>query len=304
MKIKRSFALCLATTLCMLALSACGKAQTPQLANELQFSLSKITSLTISYDEENINFYKSKDNTLIIKEYMTENKRNYYANVSESSDSIKINEGDKPLFEAGFTRYIEVYLPTSYNQNLTVTSTSGNINLLNITLKLGVLRIGNTSGTVTINNALASEVYLSSTSGTIKTGDIQANTIRLETTSGSITCKKLNGTVQYISTSGDLDVESAIGAGSYRVNNSGKLRVAYSEVNGDLSFYNKNDNITLMLPKKLQFSFEAITKNGSVITNFQESLTTNEHTTSGDIGNSPTVTVTVETNDGDIEVMQ
>lgn len=304
MKIKTVIALCLFTVFCLLVLTACGKDETPQMVNELQFSLDNIESLIISYDEENISFYASNDNTLIIKEFMTKNKRDYYAKVNDDSNSIKISEGNKPLAKSGFTRYIEVYLPTNFNQSLTVTSTKGGIDLSNMDLNLSLLRIDSTSGTVTLDCVVASEVHLSSTSGTLAVGSIQADSIRLDTTSGSVTCNELNGAVNYTSTSGDFDVKSAIGSGSYRANNSGKLGVVYSEVTGDLSFFNKNDAVTLTLPDDLQFSFEATTKNGSVTTNFQQSLTKDGRTTKGSVGGSATVTVKVETSNGNIEVTQ
>lgn len=69
--------------------------------------------------------------------------------------------------------------------------------------------------------------------------------------------------VIYTSTSGDIDVKSVTGSRSYRANNFGKLKVAYTKVAGHLSFFNKNDSIELTLPKDLEFEFEATTKNSS-----------------------------------------
>lgn len=302
MKVKTIHSLVI--TLCLLALAGCSSTQTPQQANELRFSLDGITALTISYDEENITFLEGEDNALVIKEYMTENKSSYYAKVSETSSSIQISEGDKPLLGGGFTRYVEVYLPANYSQSLTVTSTNGNVDFSGMDLSLSLLRVDNTSGKVTITNAEASEIYLSSTSGTLDLGAIEAAQIRLDTTSGTVRCDELDGSVAYTSTSGDIEVQSATGSGSYRASNSGQLVVVYTEVSGDLSFYNKNDDITLTLPADLAFTFEATTKNGSVSTNFSGSLAASGRTTSGVVGSNPTVTVKVETNDGNIVVEQ
>lgn len=301
---KKRIILSMALILCLLAFVGCSKSQSSQMANELQFSLDEISSLTISYDEEKITFFENDGDDLILKEYMTKNKSNYYAKVEQRNNNIHISEGGKPLFKEGFSRYIEVYLPESYQESLTVTSTNGDINFSDMNLNLSSLRIDNTSGTVTLDNAVASDIHLSSTRGTLNLGNIQADQIKLETTSGSVTCSELNGNVTYTSTSGDTDIQSAIGSGSYRANNSGKLNVVYTEVNGDLSFFNKNDNIMLTLPADLEFKFEATTKNGSVSTNFQQDVTVNGRTTSGVVGNNPTVTVKVETNNGNIEVTQ
>lgn len=301
---KRTITLGMAFILSLFAFTGCSNSKSSQMANELRFSLKEISSLTISYDEERITFFENDGDDLVIKEYMTENKSSYYANVTERNESIHISEGGKPFFKGGISRYIEVYLPKSYHENLTVTSTNGDIDFSDMSIDSSMLRIDNSSGNVTLDNAVGSDIYISSTSGTLDLGNIQANQIRLETTSGSISCTELNGNVTYTSTSGNADIKSAIGSGSYRANNSGNLNVVYSEVNGDLSFFNKNDSITLTLPENLEFEFQALTKNGSISTNFQQDVTINGRTTSGVVGNNPTVTVKVETNNGDIEVTQ
>lgn len=126
MKIKK-IAACLAMDIGLLVLIGCSRGQSAQLENEITFSLDNISEVTISYDEEKVTFYESGNDELVIKEYMTKNKNGYHAKVYQSSDSIKISEGGKPFFKDGFYRYIEVYLPASYHENLTITTTDGDI---------------------------------------------------------------------------------------------------------------------------------------------------------------------------------
>lgn len=304
MKIKKQFICFIAIATLLSALAGCSNSQNPQIANELHFSLERISDITISYDEESITFFESDNDELVIKEYMTKNKSSYYANVKQDSYSIHISEGGKPINKNGFTRYVEVYLPASYKEALTITTTDGYIDLSNIDLQSSTLRIDSTAGTVEINTAEASDIHLSSTSGTLKLGSISADTIKLDTTSGNITCDELIGDVTYTSTSGNIEIKSAIGSGSYKANNSGILNVVYTKVTGDLSFFNKNDNINLTLPADLEFGFEAATKNGSISTTFQENITIDGRTAHGNIGSNPTVTVKTETNNGNIDVMQ
>lgn len=304
MNIKKHLLSCMSAVILLSALAGCAHSQHPQMANELHFSLDGISDVTISYDEEAVTFFKSDSNELIIKEYMTENKNSYYADVTQKSDSIHVREGWKPFFKDGFLRYVEVYLPASYRDALTITSTNGDIDLSDVNLQLSSLRIDSTAGTVEINNASASKIHLSSTSGTLKISSIEADTLRLDTTSGNVTCGKLTGNVTYTSTSGNVNIQSAIGSGSYQVNNTGTLNVVYTAVTGDLSLFHKNGSIFLKLPAALEFEFEAITKNGSVSTTFQESITTDGRSTRGSVGSNPTVTVKAETNNGDIDVTQ
>lgn len=288
----------------MLTLTGCSHGQSAQMENKITFSLDNISEVTISYDDEKVTFYESVNDELVIKEYMTENKNSYHAKVDQSNDSLKISEGGKPFFKDGFSRYIEVYLPASYHENLTVTTTDGDIDISRPELSLNALRIDSTAGTVRLNTAEAQSLYLSTTSGVLDVNNLNADTIRIATTSGNFFCEKLDGNVTYTTTSGNTDIKSAIGSGTYKANNSGELNVLYTEVTGDLSFYNKNDNIHVTLPADLEFEFKATTKNGSVSTTFQENISIDGRTTSGTVGKHPTVTVKVETNNGNIEVEQ
>lgn len=302
MRIKKQVVCCMVTLLFPMALSACTHSQSPQIANELHFSLDGISDVTVSYDEEPITFFKAEGDELIIKEYMTENKSSYYANVTQKNDRIHVSEGRKPLFKDGFYRYVEVYLPASYQEALTITTTDGDIDLSGVELQLSGLYIDSTAGTVEINSAHASDIHLSSTSGTLELGKIEADTIQLQTTRGNVLCDELTGCVTYTSTSGNADIKAATGSGSYKANNSGNLNVAYAEVTGDLYFFNKNDAINLTIPADLDFEFEATTKNGSVTTTFQEYLTIDGRTIRGIVGGDATITITTETNNGNIEV--
>lgn len=304
MRIKKRLAACLTAAISLLALNGCSQRQSFQSANEITFSLNGISEVTISYDEENITFFQSDGDQLTIKEYMTENKSSYHAKVTQSRGSIKISEGGKPFFKEGFSRYIEVYFPASYHENLTVTTANGNINISEIELSLNSLRIDSTSGTVRLNNAQAQTIHLSSTSGILDADHLTADMIRVDTTRGDFSCESLNGNVTYTTTSGNAEIRSAIGSGSYKASNSGELNIVYTEVTGDLSFFNKNDSIRIALPADLEFEFTATTKNGSIFTSFQECISIDGRTTKGTVGEHPTVTVRVETNNGDIEVTQ
>lgn len=304
MKIKNQFICSFMTALMLCSVTGCSTSHSSEISNELHFPLAGISDVTLSYDEEPITFYKADGDELIVKEYMTENQTRYHADVDQDGESIHISEGGKPLFKSGFTRYIEIFLPASYAGALTITTTDGTIDLTDIGLHISRLRIDSTDGTIKLAEAAASDIYLSTTSGTLKLGSIAADTIRIETTSGDVTCDKMAGRVSYTSTSGNAHIKSAIGSGSYKADNSGTLSVIYTKVTGDLSFYNKNDDISLVLPEDLEFEFEANTKNGMVDTTFKESITTDGRTTHGTVGGNPSVNIEAETRNGNIEVSQ
>lgn len=304
MTLKKCLILYTAVLLILFLLSGCSREDSFKMANELRFSLDEITDLTVSYDDEDVSFFSSGGNTLVVKEYMTVNESRCYARVRQNKNSIHISEGKKPIFKNNFSRRIEVFLPKSYKKNLMVTTSDGNVDMSDIILHVSSLRIDSTSGTVQVNFADAEKIHLSSTSGNLKLGQIKARIIVLETTSGNVTCSKVNGNVTYTSTSGNAQFKSAVGSGSYKAGNSGRLSVSYTEVTGDLFLFNKNDNIELALPAELEFEFEAAAKNGTVSTSFLEPEVIDGGTASVTVGNNPTVEVKVETRNGNIEVTQ
>lgn len=304
MKCRKNILRLLVLLMASFGMSACGRQQTVKLVNELVFSLEGIEDLTISYDDEDICFLESGEDHLIIREYMSRNKKSYYAKVNQKKDSIQVSEGGKPFFKSGFVRYVEVYLPDSYSQNLKVTTTDGNIDMSAMELDMNSVRVDCTSGIFKVKKAAAENIYFSSSGGSLELGSIAGGRIRIETTQGTVNCEQADGMVTYTSTSGNAKFQSVSGSGTYRAENSGKLTVIYEKVTGDLSFFNKNDDVEIQLPSGLSFRFDAVTKNGSIHTDFQEDVPAGKNSASGTVGKNPEVTVKVETKNGNIEVRQ
>lgn len=265
--------------------TGCSSNSSCKMVNQMIFDLNSVTEITIAYDEENISFYEGSNDELRIEEYMTADKKSYYAEVSEKKNSIHISEGSKPFFSGDFERYVKVYLPSEYNASLNVSTTNGEINFSDIFIQLESLYAESTSGKVIIN-------------------EVNTSDIRLITTNGNVHIQALEGKVSYTSTGGSLTVESARGGGSYKAENSGKLKVRYEELSDDLYMFNKNDSINLTLPENLSFEFKATTKNGSVSVPFNDEVSKKDRTTKGTIGSDPTVKIELESRNGNIKVEQ
>lgn len=304
MKIKNYLTAGIAAAVGLLILTGCSDHRSSAQVHELTFSLEGISEVILSYDEEPVTFYESETNDLVIKEYLTESRCSYYAKVDHGDNYIAIREGRKPLFGNGFSRRVAVYLPASYHESLTVTTTDGDIDLSALEMTLHTLRIDSTAGAVKISTAAAQTIHLSTTSGILEADRLEADTIQIATTRGSFSCRTLDGHVTYTTTSGNANIQSAIGSGIYEASHAGQLNVAYTKVTGDLSFYNKNDGIHVTLPADLEFVFQATTKNGSLSTSFQEYTFLEGQTVSGTVGEHPTVTIKMETKNGNIEVEQ
>lgn len=285
-------------------LSGCGGNNTSLTENEMQFSLTNISKIKISYDEEKITFKQGTGSQMIVKEYMSEDKKSYRARVKEKGRAIEITEGRKPFFEGDFVRYIEVYLPQSYDQDLMVTTTNGDIDLRDIDQKLESLCIDSTEGTVKLGNIEAAQLKLTSTRGTLDFDCLQASRINLETTEGTVHGGEIVGNVQYATAHGDFDVKTVRGSGNFTVNNDGALQVNFAEITGDVWLYNKNDKASLSIPKDLSFYFEAATKNGRISSSFDKELKAGKGRLTGTVGGKAAVSIRVETRNGDIDVVQ
>lgn len=246
--------------------SGCTDISIPKLENELTFELNDITEISINYDDEDITFYESPNNDLIIKEYMSKNKKKYYAKVSNNNNKIHISEGTKPIFKGDFYRYIEVYLPHSYKKTLAVSTTNGKIDFSNIDINLNKFAANTTSGSVNIKNISSSIAILTTTSGEFNAENIVADNVKIETTSGNFDCKRLEGNVNYVTTSGSVNITSAYGYGQYKANNSGDINITYIDITDNLYLYNKNDDINLTIPSNLKYNIQCKSKNGNVST--------------------------------------
>lgn len=286
----------------LLALSGCAQDGDERLVNELAFPLEGVTEVTIAYDEEAVTLREGEGDELVVREYMTADRDAYHARVSQGAGSIKVSEGGTPFPRGGFHRSVEVCVPRAYSGNLTVTTTDGPVSAEGLGALPGALRVESTAGAVSLGSLQAREVCLATTSGTITASSVGADAVAVTTTSGSFSCGQLVGVVDYVTTSGSINVQAAVGAGRYRAENSGAMDVTYTEVTGDLSLYNKNDGVRVTLPAALEFEFEAITRNGFVVTSFPECVGTEGEVTRGTVGAHPAVRVAVETRNGDIEV--
>ena len=143
-------------------LSGCGRQKATGLVNTLTFNVGDFESLRLDYDADDIHVLESDNDKVILKEYMNENKKSYYARCSTQNGELLITEGNRPR-HSGFESYIEIYIPQAYLGSLSLHSTSGTINS-DIALNLsGDFSVDTTSGVVEVSNTKVSNVKATST---------------------------------------------------------------------------------------------------------------------------------------------
>lgn len=282
-------------------LSGCGGQKATVLANTLTFDTEDFESLRLDYDADDIHVLESDNAKVIVKEYMNEDKKSYYAKTSTQNGELLITEGDRPR-RSNFESYIEIYIPQDYTNSLSLHSTSGTISS-EIALNLsGSFNVDTTSGVVEVSNTKASNVKATSTNGSLSFENINAVEVNIQTTNATTSMNQINGTINYQSKGGKLTASDLHGSGSFNASGEGSIDISFADVTSNISAYSKNGTLTVTLPSELAFKFSAITKEGSLGTSFADQLAITDNTAVGTVGAYPEIAVELETRNGDIKV--
>ncbi len=284
-------------------LSGCQEQKAISLVNTLTFDTEDFDSLRLDYDADDLQLLESDSNKVVVKEYMNENKKSYYARTYRQNGVQVITEGRRPR-RSSFESYIELYIPKDYTGSLSLHSTSGTIQS-EIALNLsGDFSVDTTSGRVIISNTKAAKIGASSTNGSLSFENTAADEISVTTTNAITSLKQVNGVIRYQSKGGKLTASELLGSGSFNASGEGSIDLSFTDVTSDIFAYSKNGTLTVALPKELAFKFSATTKEGSIDTSFADQLAITENTSAGIVGASPDITIELETRNGAIKVVR
>ncbi|GHT54954.1 protein LiaG [Spirochaetia bacterium] len=282
------------------------------LVNTQEIELGNINDLNIVYTWENVDLFENDTDKLIIKEYMTINKSNYYARITSAGDKIRIEKGKRPfglgtgiLFNS-FSARVEVYLPASYTKNISVKTASGNIKA-DGEFSCSEISIESSSGNMSIKTLAADTLKLKASSGNIGGETLRGNS-NIHTSSGSIIFDNINSNVSAKSSSGRIELKRVTGSVTAEAS-SGSIRCTVTESAGNISLTAKSGGVTLNLPRNLVFNFSSKTSSGSLSTPFPERLfspVSDRHTAQGIIGNENisgnNLDINIRTSSGSIKV--
>ncbi|MCM1181956.1 MAG: DUF4097 family beta strand repeat-containing protein [Roseburia sp.] len=197
-----------------------------RLVLDEEVSLDGIERIDIRYDmnSNDVIFREGEGNTLRVREYANyEAKENEVSTVAVRGDTLEVvgkrrSAHTVRVFGFGYGSgygYTEIWLPSAYQNALTVKTTSGDIQA-DMELALdGELSLASTSGDMTVQTVSASALTLTASSGSI-TGDRLcaadgAGAITIGTTSGDVGAGQLAGDTSIETTSGNVNVETIVG---------------------------------------------------------------------------------------------
>ena len=296
-----------------------------ELVNTQKIELDNIMDVKILYSSERVSLFMGTTNTLVIKEYMSENNSQYFANISKSGNIVTIENGRWPfkfLFN-NFSRRLEVYLPLAYKNTTSIKTSSGNIEVFD--LICSKVAIESSSGSISLSSITADTMNIKSTSGRINVGtahgeisivsssgqiDINQATgiIISKASSGSIVFGTINGNVSAETSSGSIEFGLVTGSVNAKTT-SGPIRCTVGESAGNITFNTTSGGVRLNLPYNLQFSFSSRTTSGSLTTPFSDRLShpvTDRNLTQGIIGGNNASesipTINIRTSSGFIKI--
>jgi len=258
-----------------------------ELVNTQEMKLDNIINVKILYSSERISVYMGTTDTLVIKEYMNENNEKYFAKINNTGNTITIENGNRPfrpIFNF-FSRRLEVYLPVSYKNTMSIKTSSGNIETSDIFCS--DIIIESSSGRISADSITSNKINLKTSSGRIDVGNAGGN-ISVESSSGRIEIKQVNGMLTLKTTSGNIELGMVAGSVNAKTS-SGRINCTVNENAGDITFNTSSGAVRLYLPQSLSFNFSSRTSSGRLTTPFSDRLSNpvnDRNLTQGIIGNN------------------
>lgn len=231
----------------------------------------------------------------------------YYGdlNISTSSGGLKI-EDDFTLKDVQLTcssGSIQINESiTAYN--IHAETSSGSIKF-NGTVKAIEVYAKTASGGIRSSGSMEVDgrVELRCTSGSVRIEDVlTANDLDAYTGSGGIHLPEVNVQSYDIeSSAGSINIDRISGGGSVNTT-SGGIRISIYNPKEKVNLHATSGSINITLEPSLQFTLEAQTTSGRIQTNFPTTKNRSENYATAEIGDHPTVDITVIANSGGIRI--
>ena len=285
--------------LCAAAAFAEGK---PELANEGSFGLEGINTVSIDYSSGTVVFLEGADNALMFREYLSADKRQYYARSSSTGGSITIETGKRPWFRHLRAR-LAVYIPRSFAGDYRISLGSGSVEAETDIAASGEVHCTVSSGTMRLQNLRGGSIKLRAQSGAIHAGDLYGDTSVL-ISSGSLRVSGMYGAEHELRlSSGSAEIAAASGGGHFS-SSSGNISLGIRELSGGLAFDLSSGSLDLALPRGAAFYLDAETASGSITVESADGSFSvkNRSSVLRPVGDAPEHTVRAEVSSGNITI--
>jgi len=220
---------------------------------------SKKTTNAKTISLENINEISIKNSSVDIK-VVSEDRTDAKINLINSKNSISTRTEDNKVyitaaptsntyffFNFSQNAKLEITLPKSYSNKLSLESSSGNMSLNNVSLS--DLTCALSSGNLSIKDLTITNLKCTSSSGTLNGTAINTVDSIFSSSSGNILLKKFTGNIETTTSSGDT-------------------KIGYEKFNNTLNAHTSSGNVRLTLPKNSEFNLDALSNSGNINCSF------------------------------------
>lgn len=291
----------------------------PEGIGELKLDLRSMDLLVSVTDEQDIRIVQLSTSELDPQEYFT---------LENANGRILVKQPDicrfwgLNIFQIAANQQIQLFIPKSYVQNLTLKTSSGNVTMLTALAAADIrldLTSGNLTGDYPINgkavdiNVTSGNIYLDavvcdgysvgSTSGDVDIASIEGAG-KVWSTSGNVRLDMLSGgNFKVNATSGNIGIGSCNGSGSIHTG-SGSIAVDFAQITGDTSIGATSGDIKVYLPQNASVSLYAACTSGDINSNLALSYAKGGKSATASVGSGPYAELTVQTTSGNVSVTQ
>ena len=216
-----------------------------ELVNTENISMNGMKEINIDANSCDVIFIQSDSDEMVIKEYVSNgNKKEPFLTTTVNDDTVvklKAAKNRRSFFIFGSNRrFIEVYLPESYQGAVVLETSSGDISS-EIDLSLSEFRVNTSSGYLSLEKVAAAGISINTSSGDLYAEGLYGK-VKFETQSGYVKVEEVEGNAQYSSSSGDLAIDRHIGDLTFNTSS------GYSymkEIEGDAEFSSSSGDISV-----------------------------------------------------------
>lgn len=251
-------------------------------------ALDSIHAIAVSGSAADVHVTSSGDDQIHIDLKLSTDYKNSATNAIATTDgtlSVSADTGNHFFWFPWdwFQSSVTIALPASYEGDLSIQTASGDISLPD-SLHLGTLSIHHTSGDLESGEITAASADIRSTSGEIRLQALESPHFTIHQTSGDTTVNRLAGAGTFDRISGDLEANIVSMSGN----------ISSSSVSGNTRF-----SLSSSQPANVRFGCVS----GNIHSDYPL-LFSDAHNVSGNIGNSPSYTLSAQTTSGNIDLIK
>ncbi|WP_234122743.1 DUF4097 family beta strand repeat-containing protein [Clostridium hydrogenum] len=208
--------------------------------------------------------------------------------VEKNGDEINIKRKVQEFrsffsFDFRINEKVYIYLPRSYDKNLSINCSSGNVNFMS-DIKLNELDCDESSGNIKSEH------------------EIQADKVSFTASSGNEEFEKLKSDSYNVNaSSGNIEINSLSGAGKVEAR-SGNIQIKYEDIKDEADVEASSGNVSLTVPSDLSFEFNGQCSSGDINSNFNMNKDEDGKEATAKVGKAPYKKISARTSSGNIRI--